>query len=947
MKYQNYTKDYIFKRLATALLGIDLIRQDQFTIEDLPKDLIQTGEWVRLTTNTVKNPPAGSIVLDVETSDDTKTLAMASCYHLETNEIYYWISPVGKFDELLNIPEGCLVIAHRAAFENSFIRNNYVAGQPNYRSFCTYAYSASVLHSLKPTLYRAMPWLPMFGESSDCSLADLYSQATRRELEKGDVEIFIRSKGDDWRKDDEEIYRENRMYEQYVGSTLINKKLPVHLRKLEMWKYPTQPRSKKEREDKYTAIENIPDENRTHHEKLDLHKLGRMLKLANPYTYEAKPYSEELYYEEVGKILGGVNNKIRKGLLYNIRDTLATAEILPFVLDHIHDILEHSFIGIQIRLQPVYAIDPSFIRQRNTAEETWKTKKEELQKAAERNVRSYILLGGEWDGQDWAEKPKTGIPSWYDEKKIGYTKTLNAIASQIYYRGLPLKRISARKPVKLINGDWAFPESVSSTFELKEPGIEEDFTTRKYWCYEKEALEDLTYEERLGRMNSTNTTPLENPESSDTKAFKSVINFFSKALLNQWITGIFTCAEKDMSDFIHIYMSTSYWTSIRKRMQNLKIVNVSGVDFVCPRPSVYGAVSGRSVDSTFLVLAKLDAHKIGSELCGMFIAPPGYKLVAWDLDSCQARLAGLVADAWYAKRTGAEKVIIGSTGISQAVYFGRKDNRTSLAHKLGDSYLGFDLTNKVEAERSYTLGKNAQFSLIFGVGAEKLAKMLNISVELALTLTTGWKGEKDLQDKSKFIGGLASDLINAQSALAQGYFPVEGNAGVWLQTGQILGVVLGDRLPNILHPRNSQRDFLTTKYNAFIQNGDVAMLNWTLAEIDKKATHIDFRYNSSIHDYFGFFVRENQVDLFKEIAREVHKECYVQLMNRWNVDFESVPEDVWYPSSIDVTQRLVKKPDDELAKNSRTISFEGYSQDIWGDLSIDMEELVDLDNDDD
>jgi len=39
----------------------------------------------------------------------------------------------------------------------------------------------------------------------------------------------------------------------------------------------------------------------------------------------------------------------------------------------------------------------------------------------------------------------------------------------------------------------------------------------------------------------------------------------------------------------------------------------------------------------FLVLSKYDPDKIGSELAGMFVAPPGYKLVSFDLDSVAPR----------------------------------------------------------------------------------------------------------------------------------------------------------------------------------------------------------------------------------------------------------------------------------------------------------------------
>lgn len=941
--YTSYEKPYITERLKAAFALRPLMRVDDITPSLLPENLKQDGNWYNLFTNQqVKQLPVGTVVLDVETSDDTKSLALASAYHLESGDIFYWIAPVGEHDHLLPFPDDSYLVAHRAAFENSFIEQNYQASQPKYRSFCTFAYNATEKHPLKPGLFRAMPYLPMFQKSSDCSLADLYEAATGQELEKSAVEIFITAKGDSWRKEEWEVLLEEGLYEAYLDGK-VKLDLPPHLKKVESFKYPSAPRKKADREELWLKLSNQFD-CLTHEEKLMFHKLEEVLKKENPYQYLPVVLTKDQYRDQLSAYLNPKHPRLITGLLYNIKDTVATAHVLKNTLSVLPRISNDAFLGIQIRLQPIYAVDPSFHNQRQVAEDKWIEYKKILQEAAEENVKIHHSIADEWDGQDWTVNTK-GRTKWYDPKTVGYTKTSNAIASRITYQGHPLKRISAYKPVQLENGDWVFPKESTPLGTLLNP-TQLDLTTKKrYWAYNPTIWDPKkeSYAEHMEKISDLTAVPLENPESSDTKAFKGIVNFFSKTLLKHWTNGNFACERSNILQLVHIFISTSYWTSIRKRMFALKLTYRDLVWWACPRPSVFGAVSGRSTDPLFLVLSKLDAKKIGSELGGMFVAPPGYKMVAWDLDSCQARIAAIISDAWYAKRMGWEKVKIGVTGISQAVFYGKKEDRSSLAHKLGDSYLGFDLSDPVQADKSYALGKNAQFALIFGVGAEKLAKMLNISTELAWKLVTGWKGVKDLVNPGCWVEGEASDLINAQLALSRRWYPSEGNAAIWEQHQDVLGVVSEDKLPNVLNPRYSEKDYITTKFNAFIQNGDVAMLNYTLAELDRRASHLDFRYCSSIHDYFAFFVKEECVEEFVKIANEVHRNCYEKFLSRWNVDFSTVPDNVWYPSSIDVCRRLVKAVKDEMKENSTTVSFEGYS-DLWDHIEIDEEELADLDD---
>jgi hypothetical protein len=374
-------------------------------------------------------------------------------------------------------------------------------------------------------------------------------------------------------------------------------------------------------------------------------------------------------------------------------------------------------------------------------------------------------------------------------------------------------------------------------------------------------------------------------------------------------------------------------------MFNLKIVNTKYGKAVSPRSHINGTVTGRTVDSVFLVLAKHSKEKIGSELQGFFVAPKGYKIVQFDLDSAQARFAALICDAEYSRENGLEKVTLMQTPFSKRIFKGSKKDLSTVAHELG-RVAGYDYSTPDSIKIGYAKGKNAQFSLVFGVGAFKLSRMINVMVGIAEKMVASFKGVKN-KFTGFFEGGEASWLTNGQLRMSRSEFPRKGNAAKWDEDpkGLMRSTVLGRALPYCLSPVYAGKGDITTRCNATIQGGDVDFLNFITAAAAKwfGEGEIDGRFCHSVHDAFLWIIKDEYVEEFVERIRVVHSEAYLKLFQTWNVDLKSVPESVWYPETIDVTQRWLKAVDDVKKDKSATDSYGGYAG-IEGDEDYEEEE---------
>lgn len=857
--------------------------------------------------------PGGLVCLDVETTNATRSLAIASCVDMLTGVLYAWFSDPSNYDcetqKLLTLEPGTLMVAHRSTFEASFIESNFQAEHPGFKGLCTYAIAAASRHPGKMGFYRASPYLPQFKRSSDCSLASLYKLATGEHMDKSAVDVFIEGKDFSWAKDQADLLMSQGIYEAYLlgkaGSKFKKKMLPEELAGRVIWKYPKLTKTGIKRVDPHFFM--IPHGLLSHEDKL-------LKSIIQPeFFYESPKLSANEYREKLKSHLG-MEDPIGSAFAYNIFDTLATIDVIRFLISDIEAIDETTLLGMIERSTPMFAVDPTFSEQLDIIEDKFQTTSAELDAEAEQWVRDHLSVSGDWDGQNWTKnsdkcgEAKRGLPAWFDLKKLGFSKSLTAIALRASYNGNYLKRFKTTAPLKNENGSFFFRHDEKlrprGLFALVEP------------------IEGLSYEETMAQATLENSIPWEHPFSTDTKGFKGVGSLMSASLFPCWDEGQLTCGI-NVKDSIKKFMTLSYWRSTRKRLFNLKVVK-RGNYFVAPRTHVNGTVTGRSVDPVFLVLAKHDKDKIGSELQGFFCAPAGYKIIQFDLDSAQARFAALFSDVFLARKRKEMRVQLVSTPFSKRIYKGSKKELSTVAHQLG-RVAGYDYATEESIAKGYAKGKNAQFSLIFWVGAFKLAKMLNVALTISMAMVLSFKGELN-KKTGLYESGEASDLFNCQLAMTRAEQP--NGDGTWSVDRKLRmrSAVLGRPLPFVLSPVYAGKGDMTTRCNATIQAGDVDFMNYITSRAAGwfRSREIRGRFAHSVHDAFIWIIKDEDCAEFTRRIRETHKECYEILFNRFNIDFSSVPDNVWYPETVDQTQRWLKAQGDQTKEKSNTISFEGY-----------------------
>jgi hypothetical protein len=629
---------------------------------------------------------------------------------------------------------------------------------------------------------------------------------------------------------------------------------------------------------------------------------------------------EGLSEEEILKLAPDViyegDEHIMQAFRYNYLDVAATVCIIEPILEF--EINPYVFLGLLHGSTPIMYLDSQWYSHIQAIEDLYNQIKEDLLLQAEKIQRLHIETSGSWDGQDWnlwtkAAKLKAGLPKWFDPKKVGITRKETAIALRLHWLNKPLKRIEAMNPDK--------------------PGDKE----KLYW-HTLESKEGDVYEEVMGENRGAEI--FDNPTNISGK-FKNIVSFFGAKFEIYWKQGILTSSLAEGQELIQKQVSTTFWTSIRTRLLSLFIKKIHGNLITIPRPSLAAAVSGRSVDRVWLVLSKLIPTKVGSETQGLVKAPSGWKLVNFDLDSCQLRIFAVMCDAKLARELCARKTSLLQTEFSKAAILGDKKKFTSIAHEIAKS-AGYDANDPANMEKGYLVGKTTQFAALFGASAKKIANIAGVALSLATSMHEGYKGIRDRT--GKFFGGMGSHGFNCQADCAMGWFPV---GGYWRKYRYMKSSVLGRDLPNVLSFQVSGKEHMATKGNSTIQSGDADfkfIITTKVAEYEEKYGLI-CRKAFDCHDMFAWWVKDegNNLRDFQIYANRAHYEAYKIFFETWNVDLDTVPEHMWFPSSIDVTNRWVKSPKDEL--DAVTVSMpKGYkSLDLDSD---DIEEIL-KDEDDD
>jgi hypothetical protein len=215
--------------------------------------------------------------------------------------------------------------------------------------------------------------------------------------------------------------------------------------------------------------------------------------------------------------------------------------------------------------------------------------------------------------------------------------------------------------------------------------------------------------------------------------------------------------------------------------------------------------------------------------------------------------------------------------------------------------------------------------------------MVNIPLEAALAMVESFKGVKN-KVTGFYSGGEASNLFNGQLRMTRAQFPT-GIKAEWSENRKMVmkSLLTGGGLPYVLSPVYAGKGEITTRCNAVIQSGDVGFMNYITgrAALEFNLGTFDGRFSHSVHDNYIWIIKDEHVEGFVEFIKEVHSQCYLKLFKTWNVDLKTVPGNVWYPETVDVSQRWLKAIGDVSRANSKTISFDGFTgvegDDDWGD----------------
>ncbi len=131
----------------------------------------------------------------------------------------------------------------------------------------------------------------------------------------------------------------------------------------------------------------------------------------------------------------------------------------------------------------------------------------------------------------------------------------------------------------------------------------------------------------------------------------------SKDYLTSFEAEILQGKEKKSGRILEIGVATSYWTSIRKRVMNRFVRNVSnpfGKDALITLPEIlpHGTVTRRAVEPLFLTMCGVKSHKLATEFKTRIEAPDGWKIVMADVDAEELQIASIFADKWYGDNVG-------------------------------------------------------------------------------------------------------------------------------------------------------------------------------------------------------------------------------------------------------------------------------------------------------
>jgi hypothetical protein len=864
--------------------------------------------------------PSGFYVLDVETVEDNKRLALVSAWDILNQVWWVWLAAPGDKSRLQTSGK-ILGVAHRASFEHSFMLDSfYLNGQIKWLD--THVMACNRYHPAKISLYRAMPYLPMFKGSNDLSLKELAFKLAGLTLDKDIVNVFIRAKGEEWRESYDRIHpdwvarirREASAYLTELAESdqpdaaivgdqtvldlgLCEDEVPLKAKKTKAVKRAAIKPTEEEMLEYVTV--NYP--NKRHDDVPNRTKK----QLSSAYVWETTPTLQELFS-------------------YNFGDVQATVAVFRVMWGWYRLLPYEHIAGLFHRSACFLPLSADWFQQTEQIESEYKDRLGQMITLVNRLEKSYIEEVGEGtvtDGLDWKvwgktceDKSKIGRYHW---QGVGFNSKKLMTISRCYWDGRPLYLVREGKTDKEGNDVVLKSGEISQFYRWHTC----DLASSGRWLDSVKA--------------PVNPIVFDNPNNT-TDILKDVTGVFSKAFLPYWtgkrdeetgvVSGVrLTSDSPDCQEVAKIYSTISYWQGFRKRvLYDLPIMSTQTGFVACSLHAPAGTVTNRAIDSILLTMSKPDHNKVGSELYNYICAPDGYSFVQADLDSIQNIGAALVAAVAhnYFRGLPLENIDCMNNEFSRVTILGEKSQRTTMAWLLARA-MGLD------NDKGYSLGKNALYAMIFGVGLSKLSLMLG-DAELAAKNIRYMKGEMNKQTR-QWVGGIASDFFNFLPILADGLVLKYGES---FQTADFKSIFLQRKMPEVLTLARRGKDLRGTANNAVLQSLDVDCLNFMVTGITEKCAKQQLwaKYCQSVHDMKQFLCRDVDAPALAEVYQSTHREMIDALLGQMGIDPTTFPEKNKTYSGVEISKRWVKSLDDDGVTLS---NLAGFDTNVTGSFATD------------
>jgi hypothetical protein len=876
----NYIPEYVQHHEFETV--IEFINSLNRTIPSVPDFLPpEISKWIDIQSGEILDTLPGSVYcLDVETIKDTKVLVMASAWDLVNQKWFAWLSKPGD-NAKLSFSGKNIIIAHRSTFECGFIWESYDLDS-EIRFLCTHTMACNRYHPAQVSLYRAMPYLPLFRESNDLSLSELSLKLCGRPMDKAPVDVFIHAQDESWRMSKWEMNKEFQAVMKTVDTIY--------------------PRIWLEQE----CPNGVVDEHCT--EEFNALLTSKKRREAK-WVYRITP-------------------RLRELMNYNYTDVSCTVGIFFNMWDWYKELPIDYIAGLYERSMPLLPLASDWFEKIEDIEREYAKRISQMVALVEKIEQEYSDIVGQFDGDelDWKtwgktvkDKSKFGKHKWRGDTGLSSKKLMRI--SRLFWNGRPMV-------IRAVNR----MDNEGNIVKLK-TGESSQFLQ---W-YTVDPIG--TWAESVRAWQGARQ--LDNPTNTTAEP-RDIVTVFSKTFLKYWKSGELTSESEYARQVAEIYASVSFWGSFRERAtQKIPIVHRSNQHgeylAACLRPLVAGTVTNRAIDPIGLVISKAKETKVGSEIGGHFCAPNDWTFVYADFDSIQSIISGLFAAIGYAKRMGLKgKIDILNNEYSRAVMLGNKADKTSIAWLIAKEG-GLGLT-----QEAYEQAKNCSYAMIFGAGVVKLGIMIG-NEAIARQIIGYFKGVLNKQT-GQWEGGIASDYFNYAGELAKGLYKI-GDRYKYLDEihTSFLKRPMSNVLKPSNRGKDLAGTSFNATVQAIDVDALCFITRRILRQCAREG--ILCRHSTTVHDALYVLCQKKDSNRVAEIFQENHEVLYRTMFEAMGLDIDSAPAHLLHYDGVDINPRWTKSTGDLGVTYSNPDGYDyditASTDDEWdGSIVIEPDEFV-------